>query len=86
MTCSQIEHDTVLHTGQCHHNSCVIKEQGQTILMALPRSSKVVYNCIADYVAHAQAKKLFLWLSRNEHSPLVARHIKFLSFAWACAM
>ncbi len=36
--------------------------------------------------AHAQAKKLFLWLSRNEHSPLVARPIKFLTFAWASAM
>ncbi len=34
----------------------------------------------------AQAKKLFLWLSRNDHCPLVARHIKFLTFAWASAM
>ncbi len=41
---------------------------------------------IADYIAHAQAKKIFLWLSRNEHCPLVARHIKFLSFAWASPM
>ncbi len=43
-------------------------------------------DAIADYIAHAQAKKLFLWLSRNEHSPLVARRIKFLTFAWASAM
>ncbi len=41
---------------------------------------------IADYITHAQAKQLFLWLSRNEHGPLVPRHIKFLSFALASAM
>ncbi len=41
---------------------------------------------IADYIAHDQAKKLFLWLSRNEHSPLVARHIKFHTFVWASAI
>ena len=40
----------------------------------------------ADYIEHAQAEKLFPWLSRNEHSPLVARRIKFLTFAWASAI
>ncbi len=53
--------------------------------MAVETAIKVL-KVIADYIAHARAKKLFLWLSRNKHCPLVARHIKFPTFAWASAI